>query len=49
LDLGAHRLWSSGPTPSATSDRPGRHEGKAPDLIDGALHLLEGRPGRPAC
>jgi len=43
LDLGAHRLVVIATDAVVeTSHKPGRHEGRPPDLIDGALHLLEG-------
>ncbi|MEU5853175.1 patatin-like phospholipase family protein [Saccharopolyspora shandongensis] len=43
LDLGADRIVVIGTDAvTAASDEPGRHEGKPPDLVDGALHLLEG-------
>jgi NTE family protein len=43
LDLGAHRLVVIATDAVVeTSHQPGRHEGRPPDLIDGALHLLEG-------
>jgi hypothetical protein len=43
LDLGAHRLVVIGTDAVvATSDRPGRHEGKAPDLIDGGVAPARG-------
>jgi NTE family protein len=43
LDLGAHRLVvvATDAVVEAAAG-PGRHEGGPPDLIDGALHLLEG-------
>jgi NTE family protein len=40
LDLGADRLVVIATDAVVeTSHRPGRHEGRPPDLIDGALHL----------
>ena len=43
LDLGADRVVVIGTDAvTANSSQPGRHEGKAPDIVDGALHLLEG-------
>jgi len=43
LDLGADRVVVIGTDAvDMSSPRPGRHEGQPPDLVDGALHLLEG-------
>ncbi|PKW16215.1 patatin-like phospholipase family protein [Saccharopolyspora spinosa] len=43
LDLGADRVVVVGTDAvTNTSHEPGRHEGQQPDLVDGALHLLEG-------
>jgi NTE family protein len=43
LDLGADRIVVVGTDAVITpSHEPGRHEGTPPDLVDGALHVLEG-------
>lgn len=43
LDLGADRVVVIGTDAiTRSSDKPGRHEGQPPDIVDGALHLLEG-------
>lgn len=43
LDLGADRIVVIGTDAiTAPSDEPARHEGRPPDLADGALHVLEG-------
>lgn len=43
LDLGADRVVVIGTDAVTTaSHEPGRYEGNPPDLVDGALHLLEG-------
>jgi NTE family protein len=43
LDLGVHRLVVVATDAVVeTTASPGRHEGRPPDLIDGALHLMEG-------